>query len=63
MKKHATPNLRRAAVVAALLVAAASFAKEPRLKVALTFDDLPINGQVPAGISLTQITRDTVAVC
>jgi peptidoglycan/xylan/chitin deacetylase (PgdA/CDA1 family) len=62
LKKHATPNLRRAAVVAALLVAAASFAKEPRLKVALTFDDLPINGQVPAGISLTQITRDTVAV-
>jgi peptidoglycan/xylan/chitin deacetylase (PgdA/CDA1 family) len=54
---------RRAAVLTALMiVAAAGFAEEPRLKVALTFDDLPINGQVPNGISLTQITRDTVAV-
>jgi peptidoglycan/xylan/chitin deacetylase (PgdA/CDA1 family) len=46
----------------ALLVAGGACAKEARLKVALTFDDLPINGQVPTGVTLTRITRDTVAV-
>jgi len=48
--------------VAILCICAGALAKEPRLEVALTFDDLPINGQVPAGVTLTQITRDTVAV-
>jgi len=47
--------------MAALFIAAAG-AKEPRLKVALTFDDLPMNGQVPAGVSVTQVARETVAV-
>lgn len=31
-------------------------------KVALTFDDLPLNGAQPAGVSKSQITRDTLAV-
>jgi peptidoglycan/xylan/chitin deacetylase (PgdA/CDA1 family) len=49
-------------MAALLCIGAAAGAKEPRLKVALTFDDLPINGQLPAGISMTQVTRDAVAV-
>jgi peptidoglycan-N-acetylglucosamine deacetylase len=40
----------------------ASAAETPRLKVALTFDDLPLNGTQPAGISQSQMTRDTLAV-
>jgi len=53
----------RAAVLAALLLGCTcALAKEPRLKVALTFDDLPVNGQVPAGVTKAQITRETVAV-
>jgi peptidoglycan/xylan/chitin deacetylase (PgdA/CDA1 family) len=52
-----------AVIFAALLLApGASFAKEPRLKVALTFDDLPLNGAKPASKTLEQITLDTVAV-
>jgi len=31
-------------------------------KVAITFDDLPLNGQLPPGMTETQITRDTLAV-
>src|SRR5688572_23526290 len=49
-------------MAALLLTCTCVLAKEPRLKVALTFDDLPINGQLPAGVTKTQITRDTVAV-
>jgi peptidoglycan/xylan/chitin deacetylase (PgdA/CDA1 family) len=52
-------------VIAALLacVAFAAPAAEPaRLKVALTFDDLPLNGAQPAGISKSQMARDTLAV-
>jgi len=49
-------------MAALLLVCSCVLAKEPRLKVALTFDDLPINGQIPAGVTKTQITRETVAV-
>jgi peptidoglycan/xylan/chitin deacetylase (PgdA/CDA1 family) len=52
-----------AVITAALLLATgAAFAKEPRLKVALTFDDLPLNGAKPASKSMEQITRETVAV-
>jgi len=55
--------IARAAIIAALLsLAGAVFAKQPRLKVALTFDDLPLNGTQPAGKSQEQITRETVAV-
>ena len=43
-------------------VAGAAFAAEPRLEVALTFDDLPLNGAKPAGKSKEQIARETVAV-
>jgi len=53
---------RAAALAALLCIGSMALAKEPRLKVALTFDDLPINGQVPAGVSLTQMARETVAV-
>jgi len=48
--------------VAASMISGAAFAKEPRLKVALTFDDLPLNGTQPAGKTEEQITRETVAV-
>jgi len=49
--------------LAALLLAAGGvLAKEPPLKVALTFDDLPLNGTQPAGKTLEQIAHDTVTV-
>jgi peptidoglycan/xylan/chitin deacetylase (PgdA/CDA1 family) len=51
-----------AAFMVASLVAGAACAKEPRLKVALTFDDLPLNGARPASKTQEQIARDTVAV-
>jgi peptidoglycan/xylan/chitin deacetylase (PgdA/CDA1 family) len=54
--------MARAAIVAALLLANAALAAQPRLKVALTFDDLPLNGARPASRSQEQIARDTVAV-
>ncbi len=31
-------------------------------KVAITFDDLPLNGDLPPGVTRVQITRDTLAV-
>jgi peptidoglycan/xylan/chitin deacetylase (PgdA/CDA1 family) len=31
-------------------------------KVAITFDDLPLNGDLPAGVTRTEITRETLAV-
>jgi peptidoglycan-N-acetylglucosamine deacetylase len=49
------------ALVAALVMAPA-FAAEPKLKVALTFDDLPLNGMLPAGKKASDFARDTVAV-
>ena len=55
-------SLACAALAAALLIMGPAVAKEPRLKVALTFDDLPLNGAKPASRSKEQITRDTVAV-
>jgi peptidoglycan/xylan/chitin deacetylase (PgdA/CDA1 family) len=54
--------MRGAAVLIALLLGVDASAAEPRLKVALTFDDLPINGQIPAGVTLTQMARESVAV-
>jgi peptidoglycan/xylan/chitin deacetylase (PgdA/CDA1 family) len=51
-----------AALCAALLCALGASAAEPTLKVALTFDDLPLNGTQPAGISQAQMARDTLAV-
>jgi peptidoglycan/xylan/chitin deacetylase (PgdA/CDA1 family) len=56
-------SIRRAALVAALLfLEGVAFAQEPRLKVALTFDDLPLNAAQPASKTLEQMTRETVAV-
>ncbi|HLA70040.1 MAG TPA: polysaccharide deacetylase family protein [Steroidobacteraceae bacterium] len=51
--------------LAALLLcaaAAAAAAPPPKLKVALTFDDLPINGTLAAGAKQSDYARDTVAV-
>jgi peptidoglycan-N-acetylglucosamine deacetylase len=31
-------------------------------KVAITFDDLPLNGELPAGVTRAEIMRDTLAV-
>ena len=45
-----------------LAIATAFGADAPRLKVALTFDDLPINGMTPSSVSISQMTRDTLAV-
>jgi peptidoglycan-N-acetylglucosamine deacetylase len=52
-------------LIAALLACAglpARAAELARLKVALTFDDLPLNGTQPAGVTQAQIARDTLAV-
>jgi len=43
-------------------LAATASAAEPRLEIALTFDDLPINGSLPAGMTQSALTRDTVRV-
>lgn len=51
-----------AALAAALFMVAGVFAAEPRLKVALTFDDLPLNGMLPPGKKKSDFARDTVAV-
>lgn len=51
-----------------LVAAAATFlgvahaAGPPRLKVALTFDDLPLNGTLPQGSKQSDFARDTVRV-
>ena len=54
----------RAAFLAALLFAAAAGAAEPatRLKVALTFDDLPLNGTLATGFKQSDYARATVQV-
>ncbi|APV52484.1 hypothetical protein BWI17_15785 [Betaproteobacteria bacterium GR16-43] len=46
-------------MLAACLFAAGTAAAE---KVALTFDDLPLNGALPAGTTRSAITRETLAV-
>jgi len=50
------------AVLACVSFALSSAAETPRLKVALTFDDLPLNGARPAAVSKSQMARDTLAV-
>ena len=49
---------------AALLLSLGAHAADPqaRLKIALTFDDLPVNGTRPADVRPTQIARATLAV-
>jgi peptidoglycan-N-acetylglucosamine deacetylase len=51
-----------AALVAAALVCGAASSAEPKLKVALTFDDLPLNGLLPPGAKQSDFARDTVRV-
>jgi peptidoglycan/xylan/chitin deacetylase (PgdA/CDA1 family) len=51
-----------AAGVAALLLSSLALAAEPRVRIALTFDDLPVNGSLPAGVTESQIARETLAV-
>ena len=56
---------RRAAILAAIvcLVGAACRAEPaPKVKVALTFDDLPWNGALRGGHKQSEIARDTLAV-
>jgi peptidoglycan/xylan/chitin deacetylase (PgdA/CDA1 family) len=55
-------NVALAALAAALLVGMSATAAEPKLKVALTFDDLPLNGGLPIGRKMSDFARDTVAV-
>jgi peptidoglycan/xylan/chitin deacetylase (PgdA/CDA1 family) len=50
-----------AALMAALFACAAG-AADKKLKVALTFDDLPINGTLPDGKKQSDFARDTIAV-
>jgi peptidoglycan/xylan/chitin deacetylase (PgdA/CDA1 family) len=51
-----------ASMAAALCSGAALAAKPAKLKVALTFDDLPINGTLPLGAKQSDFARDTIAV-
>jgi peptidoglycan/xylan/chitin deacetylase (PgdA/CDA1 family) len=56
-------GLARALVFAALFAwSFAAAAAEPRLKVALTFDDLPLNGALPLGRKQSDFARDTIRV-
>ena len=48
-------------MLAAVLLSAAA-AAAPKVEVALTFDDLPINGTLPAGAKQSDFARDTVRV-
>ena len=49
-------------LASALVCASPALAADSKLKVALTFDDLPLNGTLPAGVTRVGITRDTLAV-
>ena len=55
----------RAALLAGILClvgAACGAEPAPKVKVALTFDDLPLNGALPAGHKQSELARDTLAV-
>lgn len=45
-----------------MLVPALATAAEPRLEIALTFDDLPVNGALPPGTTPSELARATVKV-
>ena len=62
-------SITGAALTAALFIwaaagpaQAADDAKKPRIKVALTFDDLPVNGATPLGKKPSDFARDTIKV-
>jgi peptidoglycan/xylan/chitin deacetylase (PgdA/CDA1 family) len=50
------------AALLATVFASAAGAAAPRLKVALTFDDLPLNGILPPDVKESDIARDTIKV-
>jgi peptidoglycan/xylan/chitin deacetylase (PgdA/CDA1 family) len=60
--QHKGTGLALIAALFACAIGPAHAADIARLKVALTFDDLPLNGTQPAGVSQAQIARDTLAV-
>jgi peptidoglycan-N-acetylglucosamine deacetylase len=62
MSRHRLKNTCAAALLAAALVCGTASAAEPKLKVALTFDDLPLNGALPLGKKPSDFARDTIEV-
>ena len=44
------------------LFCAVAAAGAPKLQVALTFDDLPLNGTLPTGAMESEFARDTIKV-
>jgi peptidoglycan/xylan/chitin deacetylase (PgdA/CDA1 family) len=54
--------MRNVPIFLALALLSAAAAAEPRLKVALTFDDLPVNGSLPTDVKQSDIARDTIKV-
>jgi peptidoglycan/xylan/chitin deacetylase (PgdA/CDA1 family) len=62
MMRTRLTNRWAAALLAAALVCGAAGAAEPKLKVALTFDDLPLNGGLPPGKKQSDFARDTIKV-
>jgi peptidoglycan/xylan/chitin deacetylase (PgdA/CDA1 family) len=48
--------------ICACVIFACATALCPAQKVALTFDDLPLNGALPPGVTRVEITRDTLAL-
>jgi peptidoglycan-N-acetylglucosamine deacetylase len=51
-----------AVTLLALGATATAADQAPRIKVALTWDDLPVNGPIPSNSSASQIARETLAV-
>ena len=49
-------------IAGALALLCTVAAAEPKLKVALTFDDLPLNGTLPLGVKASDLARDTLKV-
>jgi peptidoglycan/xylan/chitin deacetylase (PgdA/CDA1 family) len=62
MKKKHVPVFVFLLLAAAVFAGAAQAADKPRLKVALTFDDLPLNGGLPLGSKMSDFARDTIRV-
>lgn len=55
------PSTRALPLLAALALLTSPAAAAPRLKVALTFDDLPAHGTMPPGRTRSQMTKEIVA--
>ena len=52
----------RLAVLIGVLALSVAGAGEPKLEIALTFDDLPVNGGLPPNVKPSELARDTVKV-